>query len=199
MLRVRSAEGIAPSTWILLTLSSLGWFAYGVSVRSPQQIVANGTWVVLVIPLTWFMLHNKPVRTRLGAEFLVALTLIFLVGLGAVNENIPAYLAMPASLLVNLPQIRYTIRHGRGPGISVAAWAFLATSSYLWFAYGIGSGEVPVIINSGIAALLGTTAVIALLVRPTPIQESSVETTSDADLVTGGVKNVEVPLAPDSI
>jgi uncharacterized protein with PQ loop repeat len=199
MLRVRSAEGIAPSTWILLTLSSLGWFAYGVSVRSPQQIIANGTWVVLVIPLTWFMLHNKPVRTRLGAEFLVALTLIFLVGLGAVNENIPAYLAMPASLLVNLPQIRYTIRHGRGPGISVAAWAFLATSSYLWFAYGIGSGEVPVIINSGIAALLGTTAVIALLVRPTPIQESSVETTSDADLVTGGVKNVEVPLAPDSI
>jgi len=199
MLRVRSAEGIAPSTWILLTLSSLGWFAYGVSVRSPQQIVANGTWVVLVIPLTWFMLHNKPVRTRLGAEFLVALTLIFLVGLGAVNENIPAYLAMPASLLVNLPQIRYTIRHGRGPGISVAAWAFLATSSYLWFTYGIGAGEVPVIINSGIAALLGTTAVIALLVRPTPIQESSVETTSDADLVTGGVKNVEVPLAPDSI
>lgn len=199
MLRVRSAEGIAPSTWILLSISSLGWFAYGVSVRSPQQIIANGTWVVLVIPLTWFMLQAKPVRTRIGAELLVALALAFLLGLGVLNENIPAYLAMPASLLVNLPQIRYTIRHGRGPGISVAAWAFLATSSYLWFAYGIGSGEVPVIINSGIAALLGTTAVIALLVRPAPIEASSVETTSDADLVTGGVKNVEVPLAPDSI
>ena len=73
------------------------------------------------------------------------------------------------------------------------------SESFLWFTYGIGAGEVPVVINSGIAALLGTTAVIALLVRPTPIQESSVETTSDADLVTGGVKNVEVPLAPDSI
>lgn len=199
LLRVRTAAGIAPSTWLLLVTSSVSWFAYGISVRSPQQIIANGTWVVLVIPLTWFMLHDKPVRTRIGAELLVALALAILLGLGVLNENIPAYIGMPASILVNLPQIRYTIRHGRGPGISVAAWAFLTTSSYLWFTYGIGAGEIPVVINSGIAALLGTTAVIALLVRPAPMQESSVETTSNADLVTGGIENVEVPLTPDSI
>jgi uncharacterized protein with PQ loop repeat len=145
------------------------------------------------------MLHDKPARTRIGAELLVALALAFLLGLGVLNENIPAYIGMPASIIVNLPQIRYTIRHGRGPGISVAAWAFLATSSYLWFTYGIGAGEIPVIINSGIAAMLGTIAVIALLVRPVPKQASSVETASDADLVTGGVKDVEVPLTPDRI
>ncbi len=106
LLRVRTAAGIAPSTWILLSLSSLAWFAYGVSVRSPQQIIANGTWVVLVIPLSWFMLHDRPLRTRIGAE---------------------------------------------------------------------------------------------LLVRPAPIQALGAETTSDADLVTGGIKNMEEPLAPDSI
>lgn len=199
LLRVRTAAGIAPSTWLLLVTSSLAWFAYGVSVRSPQQIIANGTWVILVIPLSWFMLHDKSLRTRLGAQFLIALSLLFLLGLGVLNENIPAYIGMPASILVNLPQIRYTIQHGRGPGISVAAWAFLTASSFLWFTYGIGAGEVPVVINSGIAALLGTTAVIALLVRPAPIQESSSEATSDADLVTGRINNVEVPLAPDSI
>jgi uncharacterized protein with PQ loop repeat len=198
LVRVRTAAGIAPSTWLLLATSSLAWFAYGVSVRSPQQIIANGTWVVLVIPLSWFMLIEKPLRTRLGAQFLIALSLLFLLGLGVLNENIPAYIGMPASILVNLPQIRYTIQHGRGPGISVAAWAFLATSSYLWFTYGIGAGEVPVIINSGIAALLGTVAVTALLVRPTTRQSMS-KTTSDADLVTGRVKNVEVPLSPNRI
>jgi uncharacterized protein with PQ loop repeat len=198
LLRVRTAAGIAPSTWLLLVTSSLAWFAYGVSVRSPQQIIANGTWVILVIPLSWFMLIEKPLRTRLGAQFLIALSLLFLLGLGVINENIPAYIGMPASILVNLPQIRYTIQHGRGPGISVAAWAFLATSSYLWFTYGIGAGEVPVIINSGIAALLGTIAVIALLVRPTTRQSMS-ELTGDADLVTGGVEDVEVPLSPDRI
>ena len=198
LLRVRTAAGIAPSTWLLLVTSSLAWFAYGVSVRSPQQIIANGTWVILVIPLSWFMLIEKPLRTRLGAQFLIALSLLFLLGLGVINENIPAYIGMPASILVNLPQIRYTIQHGRGPGISVAAWAFLATSSYLWFTYGIGAGEVPVIINSGIAAVLGTIAVIALLVRPTTRQSMS-ELTSDADLVTGGVEDVEVPLSPDRI
>jgi uncharacterized protein with PQ loop repeat len=198
LLRVRTAAGIAPSTWLLLVTSSLAWFAYGVSVRSPQQIIANGTWVILVIPLSWFMLIEKPLRTRLGAQFLIALSLLFLLGLGVLNENIPAYIGMPASILVNLPQIRFTIQHGRGPGISVAAWAFLATSSYLWFTYGIGAGEVPVIINSGIAALLGTTAVAALLVRPAT-NFSGTDLTSDADLVTGGVEDVEVPLSPDRI
>ena len=198
LLRVRTAAGIAPSTWLLLATSSLAWFAYGVSVRSPQQIIANGTWVILVIPLSWFMLYDKPLRTRLGAQLLIAFSLLVLLGLGVLNENIPAYIGMPASILVNLPQIRYTIQHGRGPGISVAAWAFLAISSYLWFTYGIGAGEIPVIINSGIAALLGTTAVVALLVRPAT-NFSGTDLTSDADLVTGRIENVEVPLSPDGI
>ena len=84
-------------------------------------------------------------------------------------------------------------------GIAPSTWILLSLSSLGWFAYGIGSGEVPVVINSGIAALLGTTAVVTLLVRPSPVQASSVETTSDTDLVTGGVEDVEVPLSPDRI
>ncbi len=166
LLRVRTAEGISPTTWILLSLSSLSWFAYGVTVRSPQQFIANGSWVVLLVPLTWFMLHEQSVRVRLGAEALLALALAVLLGLGMVNENIPGWIGMPASLAVSIPQIRYTLKHGRGPGISVLAWMFLAASSYLWFTYGIGAGEVPVILNSGLAALLGTIVVAALLLRP---------------------------------
>ena len=203
LLRVRTAEGISPTTWILLSLSSLAWFAYGVTVRSPQQFIANGSWVVLIVPLTWFMLHERSVRVRLGAEALVALVLALLLGLGTVNENIPGWIGMPASLAVSIPQIRYTLKHGRGEGISVPAWTFLAASSYLWFTYGIGSGEVPVIINSGLAALLGTIVVVALLIRPRPLdsdaEHSGIETSSDADLVAGGVEDVEVPLSPDRI
>ncbi|MEX1217755.1 MAG: hypothetical protein WEA11_04475 [Acidimicrobiales bacterium] len=152
------------------------------------------------------MLSQKPIQTRVAAQLILALSLAVLLGLGLLNVNIPAYIGMPASILVNLPQIRYTIRHGRGPGISVAAWAFLATSSYLWFAYGIGADELPVVINSGIAALLGTTAVLALLLKPAPltdahpshfVHEHSLGTTSgDADLVSGRVDDVEIPLTP---
>ena len=166
MLRVRTAEGISPTTWILLTVSSLAWFAYGVSVRSPQQIIANGSWVILIIPLTWFMLKDSSLKMRIVAELVVAFALVALLTIGQFNENIPGWIGIPASLTVSIPQIRFTIRHGRGPGISLAAWTFLAASSYLWFTYGIGSGEIPVIANSGIAALLGTTVVIALVVRP---------------------------------
>ena len=168
MLKSRTAAGISPSTWILLTISSVAWFGYGVSVRSPQQIIANGSWVVLIVPLTWFMLHDRPRRVKLFAQVGIAFALIVVIALGTVNENIPGWIGIPASLLVSAPQIRYSLRHGRGPGISPTAWAFLATSSYLWFAYGIGAREVPVIANSGIAALLGTAVVIALLVRPQP-------------------------------
>ena len=199
MLRVRTAEGISPTTWILLTISSLAWFAYGVSVRSPQQIIANGSWVLLILPLTWFMLKDKPTRVRIGAEFVVALALLVLLGLGEVNENIPGWIGTPASLAVSIPQIRFTIRHGRGPGISITAWMFLASSSYLWFTYGIGADEIPVIANSGIAALLGTTVVVALLLNPGSTSDSADDPAGDADLVPGRIEDVEVPLTPDSI
>lgn len=182
LLRVRTAEGISPTTWILLSISSLSWFAYGVTVRSPQQFIANGSWVVLLVPLTWFMLHEQSVRVRLGAEALLALALAVLLGLGMVNENIPGWIGMPASLAVSIPQIRYTLKHGRGPGISVLAWMFLAASSYLWFTYGIGAGEVPVILNSGLAALLGTIVVAALLLRPSAA-DAVAEDAVDVDAV----------------
>lgn len=172
MIRVRTADGIAPLTWILLCVSSLTWFAFGISVRSPQQIVANGAWVVLVIVLTWFMMDDRTIGARLGGQAMLAVTLALLIVLGMVDENIPGWIGIPASLTLSIPQIRYTLRHGRGPGISLPAWVFLATSSYLWFTYGIGAGQVPVIVNSGMAALLGTVVVIALLVRPHPIDRN---------------------------
>ena len=173
MIRVHTADGIAPLTWILLSISSLTWFAFGISVHSPQQIVANGAWVVLVIVLTWLMMDDRTTGARLGGQAMLAVTLLLLIILGMVDENIPGWIGIPASLTLSIPQIRYTLRHGRGPGISLPAWVFLATSSYLWFTYGIGAGQVPV--NSGMAALLGTVVVIALLVRPQPIDENETE------------------------
>lgn len=203
LFRVRTAEGISPTTWILLSVSSLSWFAYGVAVRSPQQIIANGSWVILILPLTWFMLHERSVRVRFAAELLVVITLIGLLGLGMVNENIPGWIGMPASLAVSIPQIRFTLKHGRGHGISVLAWIFLASSSYLWFTYGVGAGELPVIVNSGLAALLGTFVVVALFIRPAAIDvnadHSAIESSGDTELVAGGVGDVEVPLSPDRI
>lgn len=182
MIRVRTADGIAPLTWILLSISSLTWFAFGISVRSPQQIVANGAWVVLVIVLTWFMMDDRTIGARLGGQAMLAVTLALLIVLGMIDENIPGWIGIPASLTLSIPQIRYTLRHGRGPGISLPAWVLLATSSYLWFTYGIGAGQVPVIVNSGMAALLGTVVVFALLVRPHPIESDATERRAPATM-----------------
>ncbi len=168
MIRFRTAEGISPSTWILLSISSLTWFAYGVSVRSPQQMIANGAWVVLVAFLTWFMMNDRTPQARLLGQFALLAALAMLIVMGTIDSNIPGWIGIPTSLTLSIPQIRYTLRHGRGPGISLPAWMFLASSSYLWFTYGIGAGEPPVVVNSGIAALLGSFVVIALLVRPDP-------------------------------
>lgn len=194
LFRGRTAEGISPSTWILLSISSLAWFAYGISVRSPQQIVANGTWAFLILPLTWFMLEGRSRSTKVAAELVVIVALVALILIGTLNSSIPGWIGMPASLMVSIPQIRYTLRHGRGPGISLPAWVFLAASSYLWFTYGVGSGEVPVMVNSGIAAMLGTVVVIALIIRPAPIVATGAADSGIETHTAPGLDGVELPL-----
>ena len=190
----RTAEGISPTTWVLLTISSLSWFAYGISVRSPQQIVANSTWAFLALPMTWFILNGRPLATRITAEIIVILSLFVLIAIGTIDSSIPGWIGLPASLTLGIPQIRFTLRHGRGPGISLPAWTFLAASSYMWFTYGVGSGEVPVMVNSGIAAVLGTIVVIALIARPNPSGTAPALTVDSLPVTESGLDGVEIPL-----
>lgn len=166
LLRVRTAAGFAVGTWLLLTLSTVVWFAYGISVRSAPQIIANGTWMIPACVLTWLMLRRHGARlASLGLMAVIGTLLIFIL-IGLISPAAPGWVGLPTSLLLNLPQIRYTLRHGRGPGVSVLGWAMMGTSSTLWCIYGIGTGEAPVIVNSGVQSLMLFTVVVALLIRP---------------------------------
>ena len=69
---------------------------------------------------------------------------------------------------MSLPQIRYTMRHGRGPGVSVLGWALSGLAAAMWFVYGIGTRQIPVAINTGIQTVLIFAAVGALLNNPIP-------------------------------
>ncbi|CAM8621717.1 hypothetical protein MCETE4_00088 [Acidimicrobiia bacterium] len=192
--RVRSAQGVATGTWLLMSLSTVAWFAYGIGIRSPQQIVANGSWMFVIIPLTWLMLRNRSRSAAVSGIVVIGATLVFFIALGYVWPAIPGWIGAPASLLMTVPQIRYSLRHGRGPGVSLVAWVTISISAFLWFVYGVGAGEVPVFVNSFMQTILSSTVVVVLLARPT-----SLAPTGDADLVPGRISDMEVTLAPDRI
>ena len=192
--RVRSAQGFATGTWLLLCLSSVTWFAYAIGVHSPQQIVANGSWMFVIAPLTWLMLRGRGRAIALSGIGAVGATLALFIALGQIWPAVPGWVGAPASLLMSIPQIRYGLRHGRGPGVSLVAWTTITISAFLWFVYGIGAGEVPVFVNSGLQTILSCTVVLVLFTRP-----GALETTGNADFVTRRVRDVEIALAPDRV
>lgn len=192
--RVRSAEGVATGTWLLLSLSTVAWFAYSIGVRSPQQIVANGSWMFVIIPLTWLMLRGRGRALSLAGIGAIFVAVGLFVAVGELWPGFPGWIGSPASLLMTLPQIRYSLRHGRGPGVSIVAWVAISISAFLWFIYGIGAGEAPVIVNSFMQTILSSTVVFVLIARP-----MALEPAGDAEFVTGRIDDVEVALAPDRV
>lgn len=167
LLRARTALGIATGTWILTTMSTVTWFGYALSLRSPIQEFANGSWMFFVVVLTWMMLRAKGTSMQTIGVVAVFASLGLFTALGTISTSIPGTCGIFASLFMSLPQIRYAIRHGRGPGVSVLGWALGGLAASMWFVYGIGTQQIPVSVNTGIQTVLLVTVVIALLANPT--------------------------------
>ena len=167
LVRARTALGIATGTWLLTTMSTVTWFGYALSLGSPIQEYANGSWMIFVLILTWMMLAARGQATALLGCFAVFVSLAIFIALGSISTAIPGTCGIIASLLMSLPQIRYALRHGRGPGISVLGWALSAFAAAMWFVYGVGTRQIPVFINTGLQTVLLFSVVIALIANPT--------------------------------
>jgi uncharacterized protein with PQ loop repeat len=167
LLRARTALGIATGTWILTTMSTVTWFGYAISLGSPIQEFANGSWMFFVLVLTSMMLRSRGRVAQVIGVIGVFASLALFTALGSISTAIPGTCGIVASLLMSLPQIRYAVRHGRGPGVSVLGWALSGFAAAMWFVYGIGTRQIPVFINTGIQTVLLFAVVFALLNNPT--------------------------------
>ncbi len=167
LLRKRTALGIANGTWILTTLSTVTWFGYAITIHSPIQEFANGSWMFFVAVLTWMILRSHGLTSQMVGVIAVFASLAVFTALGTISTAVPGTCGIFASLLMSLPQIRYAIRHGRGPGVSVLGWALSGFAAAMWFIYGIGTRQIPVFINTGIQTVLLFTVVTALVANPT--------------------------------
>jgi uncharacterized protein with PQ loop repeat len=167
LVRARTALGIATGTWLLTTMSTVTWFGYAISLGSPIQEFANGSWMFFVIVLTWMMLRPRGSAAQVIGLLGVFASLALFTSLGSISTAIPGTCGIIASLLMSPPQIRYAMRHGRGPGVSVLGWALSGLAAAMWFVYGIGTRQIPVVINTGIQTVLLFVAVGALLNNPT--------------------------------
>jgi uncharacterized protein with PQ loop repeat len=166
LVRARTSLGIANGTWLLTTISTVAWLAYGFSVGSMVQIVANGSWLLFIAALTWFVLRDRGRSMAAAGLVGVCLSLAVFTALGGLSASIPGTCGVIASLLMSLPQIRYALRHGRGPGVSVLGWSLNGCAVLLWFIYGVGTRQIPVYINTGIQSVLVLSVVLALLANP---------------------------------
>jgi len=166
LVRARTSLGIATGTWILTTMSTVTWFGYAISLGSPIQEFANGSWMFFVIVLTWMMLRSRGRVAQMVGVVAVFASLALFTFLGSISSAIPGTCGIIASLLMSLPQIRYAMRHGRGPGVSVLGWALGGLAAAMWFVYGIGMRQIPVVINTGIQTVLIVAVVGVLLNNP---------------------------------
>ena len=166
LLRARTSLGIATGTWLLTTLSTVTWLGYSFSVHSLVQEVTNGSWMFFVIALTWMVLRERGRTVAAVAVAGVLLSVVAFTALGTLSTAIPGTCGIVASLLMSLPQIRYALRHGRGPGVSVLGWALNGCAVLLWFIYGVGTRQIPVFINTGIQSVLVIAVVVALVANP---------------------------------
>lgn len=167
LVRARTSLGIATGTWILTTMSTVTWFGYAISLGSPIQEFANGSWMFFVIVLTWMMLRSRGRVAQMVGVVAVFASLALFTFLGSISSAISGTCGIIASLLMSLPQIRYAMRHGRGPGVSVLGWALGGLAAAMWFVYGIGMRQIPVVINTGIQTVLIVAVVGVLLNNPT--------------------------------
>jgi uncharacterized protein with PQ loop repeat len=167
LLRAQTALGVATGTWLLTTMSTVTWLGYAISVSSPIQIFANGSWMFFVLVLTWMMLRHRGSTAAMLGIFAVFASLAVFTALGVISSAIPGTCGIMASLLMSLPQIRYAIRHGRGPGVSLLGWALSGFAATMWFVYGVGTRQIPVFINTGIQTVLLFGVVAALIANPT--------------------------------
>ena len=131
------------------------------------EVLALMLPMFFVIVLTWMMLRSRGRVAQMVGVVAVFASLALFTFLGSISSAIPGSCGIIASLLMSLPQIRYAMRHGRGPGVSVLGWALGGLAAAMWFVYGIGMRQIPVVINTGIQTVLIVAVVGVLLNNPT--------------------------------
>ncbi len=154
----RGVSGLSATGTIATALAVQLWLTYGLLVGDPRQIGVNlavtAVRVAIMAAAVWACREPR-IRALAGAAMVGGVALGFA---GAVTVGAAATLV---STLNRAPQAAFTIRRGRGAGLSVAGFSLGVAADLSWVAYGIVYGDAFVFGASVICAAFDALIVLA--------------------------------------
>jgi uncharacterized protein with PQ loop repeat len=160
--RTRDAAGLSVRSWEIGSLSAAAWFAYGVRVDQPAQILANSCALLGGLFVLWLALGPGARRRRELRGFGVV---VAVVAVAVMTVPLP-WLTGPLAatgIVSRIPQIRTTAStwwNRRSSAVSVATWAMTVVVATLWLVDGVIIGDAAI---AGSAALSAASAGLILL------------------------------------
>jgi uncharacterized protein with PQ loop repeat len=160
--RTRDAAGLSVRSWEIGSLSAAAWFAYGVRVDQPAQILANSCALLGGLFVLWLALEPGARRRRELSGFAVV---VAVVAIAVVIVPLP-WLTGPLAatgIVSRIPQIRTTAAtwwNRRSSAVSVATWAVTVVVATLWLVDGVIIGDAAI---AGSAALSAASAGLILI------------------------------------
>lgn len=151
--------GVSLVTWVLIYSSNLGWFAYGVIIKSPSIIATNifasllSVYVILALRP-----HSKKVRAITIGAWFIAPTFAFFIPVATLK-----ILLIPFAFS-RAPQLLHSIKMARTPHHSAVSFGSLSislTALVCWEIYSIFLGNFFVLMTTSIP-LTFTLAIFAI-------------------------------------
>jgi uncharacterized protein with PQ loop repeat len=155
LVRTRDSAGLSVRSWEIGSLSATAWFAYGVRVDQPAQILANSCALVGGLLVLWFALEPGSRRRNELRGFAVVCGLV---AVAVVAAPLP-WLTIPLAatgIASRLPQVRTTAStwwHRRTSAVSTATWAMTGLVATLWLVDGLIIGDAAIAGSAGLSAV----------------------------------------------
>lgn len=153
--RTRDVTGVSAGTVALtLTLVSL-WFAYGLLIADPAQLVNNGGMAVFFLVVAAVVAGQHP---RLSGwepfALVVSVTASAYVVGSLTSPALPAAVGTLVGVVAKLPQVR--LARSGAPLWGLCPWSTLLSmlTLVLWVCYGAAIGDAAVVVSAGLSALM---------------------------------------------
>ena len=159
--RARSTDGLSEPAIVAGIACTMMWGIYGFLVSDPSQLATNVPMFVMRVALVAFVFAACKQRQRFAR--MCAIALCGVVGAGLAGAVVIGLVAATLGLVQQLPQLAHTLRHGRGPALSVGSLSLGAVSSTVWAAYGASRGDMIVFSCSAIVTGVTLTLLAAAL------------------------------------
>lgn len=154
LLRERTSAGLSVRTWQLNVAISLGWTLHGLRSGYANMLASNAIMAALAIAVLVMIQRDRSLSARTAWAFPI---LAFGVLTGMELLTTPLLFGLVILIPQLYAQVSQTIELVRAPDLSGLSTTFFAVGAVLptmWFLWGVGAGDVSVLVTAAATALV---------------------------------------------